>query len=429
MKFRLFGVAVAGILGAGLLATPSQAAAGMLSAGGDAASLAGRAERIEMTAFLDPSQETMERQDLERLAQRTGEPLGAILTRQARSGEMNRALARVNEVTPGIIAAAELREDGIYRVYVKKASPQQMDAARAGLAHLPVSIVGDRRYSNADLTKVLPSLSRFLDVASPDVYEVSYDAAMDHFVATASATGAKDVREAYPTQRDGLVDVAGMPVELVVKETPPDATAETTVVGGAGLNTRDGDVFRPSCTGGFTVRTTTAVGTLTAGHCPNFLHYGSERILSFAAECDPTSSTCERGDMQWHATASIAPRFRAYSSVYRDVHTVGFPVVGETACHYGIGTGDGVCGTIRQANTCLRLDAPDFEATRLCNAATMTADISEDGDSGGPWFYGNTALGIHHGQYRYAGEAQSVSAFTQTANLRDILPGVNIAYR
>jgi hypothetical protein len=102
--------------------------------------------------------------------------------------------------------------------------------------------------------------------------------------------------------------------------------------------------------------------------------------------------------MQWHATPSIAPRFRAYNNVYRDVETVGFPVVGETACHYGIGTGIGTCGTVRQANTCLRLDAPEFVATRLCNAATMTADISEPGDSGGPWFYGNTALGIHHGQ-------------------------------
>jgi hypothetical protein len=370
-----------------------------------------------------------ERQDLERLAQRTGEPLSAILKRQAHSGGMSRALARIDQVTPGIIAAAEIGEDGTYRVYVKKASPQQMDAVRTGLAHLPVTVVGERRYSNADLTKVLPSLSQLLDAASPDVYEVSYDAATDHFVATVSPNAVKDLHAVYPTQRDGLVDVAGMPVELVVKATPSDSTPETTVVGGAGLNTYYGGVFQPACTGGFTVRTATAVGTLTAGHCPNFLYYGSERILSFAAECDPTSSSCENGDMQWHATASIAPRFRAYNNEYRDVDTVGFPVVGETACHYGIGSGDGVCGTVRQANTCLRLDWPEFVATRLCNAATMTADISEPGDSGGPWFFGGIALGIHHGQYQYAGENRTVSAFTQTANLRNILPGVNIAYK
>ncbi|WP_146603918.1 S1 family peptidase [Micromonospora deserti] len=427
MKVRLLGAAVAGILGTGLLATPSQAAAGMLPAEGGVASPAGRAERIEMTA--PPGLSEAERQDLETLAQRTGEPLGAILKRQAHSESMNRALARLDQVAPGIIAAAELWEDGTYRVYVKRASPQQMDAARTGLAHLPVTIVGDRRYSNADLTKVLPSLSRLLDAASPEVYEVSYDAAKDHFVATASATAAKDIRGAYPTQRDGLVDVAGMPVELIVKNTPPDATPETTVVGGAGLNINDGGVFRPACTGGFTVRTTTAVGTLTAGHCPNFLYYGSERILSFAAECDPTSSTCDNGDMQWHATSSIAPRFRADNDEYRDVATVGFPVVGDIACHYGIGTGHKVCGAVRQVNTCLRLQEPEFVATRLCNAATMKTYISTHGDSGGPWFYGSTALGIHHGSYRYADEDQKVSAFTQTANLRYILPGVNIAYK
>ena len=83
-----------------------------------------------------------------------------------------------------------------------------------------------------------------LDAASPEVYEVSYDAATDHFVATASATAAKDIRGAYPIQRDGLVDVAGMPVELVVKDTPSDSTPETTVVGGAGLNTYYDETFR-----------------------------------------------------------------------------------------------------------------------------------------------------------------------------------------
>ncbi|WP_454856266.1 hypothetical protein [Promicromonospora soli] len=163
---------------------------------------------------------------------------------------MNRALARVDQVAPGIVTAAELREDGTYRVYVKRASRQRMDATRNELAHLPVTIVGDRRYSNADLTKVLPSLSRLLDAASPDVYEVSYDAATDHFVATVSASAAKDIRGAYPTQRDGLVDAAGMPVELVVKDTPSDATPETTVVGGAGLNTLTGGVFRFSAPAG-----------------------------------------------------------------------------------------------------------------------------------------------------------------------------------
>lgn len=173
-----------------------------------------------------PDLNDAERQDLEMYAKQTGEPLDAVLARQAHSGAVARALARIEQVAPGIVVSAELRDDGTYRLYVKSASPRQLDAIRAELAGLPVLIIGDRQYGSVDLAKTLPSLSRLLDAASRGVYEVSYDAAGDHFAAAVSAVGAAEVRAAYPQERDGLVLIEGMPVELIIKDSPSRAIPE-----------------------------------------------------------------------------------------------------------------------------------------------------------------------------------------------------------
>jgi len=102
------------------------------------------------------------------------------------------------------------------------------------------------------------------------VRRVSYDAVGDYFVAAVSEVGGIDVRAAYPRERDGLVDVQGMPVTLVVKDSPPKATPETTVLGDSGLNTYSNGVFMPMCTGGVYGAHGDSSGTIDGGSLPKF---------------------------------------------------------------------------------------------------------------------------------------------------------------
>ncbi|NKQ35856.1 MAG: hypothetical protein HF973_09605, partial [Chloroflexi bacterium] len=71
-------------------------------------------------------------------------------------------------------------------------------------------------------------------------------------------------------------------------------------------------------------------------------------------------------------------------------------VPGSTACHYGNNTGYS-CGTIQNNNACLPVNG-----TQGCRWVRVTGANHGQGDSGGPWYYGSTAYGIHHGGSNYA---------------------------
>jgi hypothetical protein len=67
---------------------------------------------------------------------------------------------------------------------------------------------------------------------------------------------------------------------------------------------------------------------------------------------------------------------------------------GMFVCKYGYNTGY-TCGTI--VNTSFRPNyVPSAEATFI--QVTDDQDLSGGGDSGGPWYASNTALGIHSGE-------------------------------
>lgn len=158
------------------------------------------------------------------------------------------------------------------------------------------------------------------------------------------------------------------------------------------------------CTSGFTVRhiPSNAEGTLTAGHCPprtddNYddlrnLFYG-ERVLPFQQQ-DLNGSQ----DVQWHTTPNIDDRawFRASSryDIRKLLSTKGRPnqEVGDYACKYGRRTGYS-CGKIEG-----KWWAPSFvtdaNRTFMRVQKTSSGTMAAPGDSGGPVFLNNTALGI-----------------------------------
>lgn len=72
-------------------------------------------------------------------------------------------------------------------------------------------------------------------------------------------------------------------------------------------------------------------------------------------------------------------------------------MIGDFVCKYGITTGY-TCGYISSKNYLgIGLYPPAYYTFIRVNNTGGFSDLSSGGDSGGPWFFSSTALGIHHG--------------------------------
>ena len=148
--------------------------------------------------------------------------------------------------------------------------------------------------------------------------------------------------------------------------------------GGLGIST---------CTTGFTVRNSAgARGVSTAGHCGNSQSL-SGYALTFRGEAYSGSY-----DVQWHnASGHTYPNTIKVSTSTRSITATrsrGSQTVGSQVCKQGKTTGY-TCGTISTTSYCAS------GACTWVRVAGNGTNLSEGGDSGGPWFSGNTAYGSH----------------------------------
>ncbi|MEM6796996.1 MAG: S1 family peptidase, partial [Acidobacteriota bacterium] len=149
-----------------------------------------------------------------------------------------------------------------------------------------------------------------------------------------------------------------------------------------------------TCTAGFTVRTPTGrLGIATAGHCGDFQRYAdSFTPLTLQAEHYAGSH-----DVQWHtATCSDTIKNEIYDgTAFRTINgTVGrgSQSTGTFVCKHGRTTGH-TCGIIFGRNYC-----PSYVPSGRSTFITVIGNnLSAPGDSGGPWFVGSKAYGIHSG--------------------------------
>lgn len=168
-----------------------------------------------------------------------------------------------------------------------------------------------------------------------------------------------------------------------------EADAEA-VNGGDTLTIRN--TTSQSCTAAFPARSGSNRGLLTAGHCANNLTVDSGNRLYSATH----SRTRANGDMQWHRSReTVNPRFRHAWGSYRPVSAHPVLKVGTSVCRFGAVSGNGSgCTTVTYVSSCI---AYDNIGTYCKLAMTRGHTGSRGGDSGGPYYYGQNAYGIHSG--------------------------------
>jgi len=183
-----------------------------------------------------------------------------------------------------------------------------------------------------------------------------------------------------------------LPENVIVK--PVESLAEPTsnIYGGLPLST---------CTSGFSVKKGwwpfITKGITTAGHCSNTQSYNGNNL--------PFQSEKYQGsyDIQWHTAPgyTVTNKIRTSSGgSTRDITATksrSSQTIGGYVCKYGKTT-HYTCGRISDKNYKPSY-VPNAESTFIRVASTEGfGDLSEPGDSGGPWFLSNTAYGTMSGQ-------------------------------
>jgi hypothetical protein len=192
------------------------------------------------------------------------------------------------------------------------------------------------------------------------------------------------------------------------------------------LDTRGGAKLLTSasvfiCTSGFSVSAgASPTGLVTAGHCqdsPPAAKYqdpgGATTGLTFQSR-----QIGANGDVGWYKTASAeVPEFWSSSSQRRQVGAVragGDINNGDVYCFYGR-AGGARCDTVWNR---------DWSGFGLSRLVVMSQGGTQGGDSGGPWYTGTTAVGIHLGLVDFGGGVYR-STFSKAARVDEAL-GVNI---
>lgn len=261
----------------------------------------------------------------------------------------------------------------------------------------------------AHVTRQLPALQTQVDgLAGIGIDGASghviVDTVLDDEAVTSSTSDSSDravLPEALREQRDkAAAAVLGL----------DDSNIGTTVgIEPAGDHKRGG-VYLSSCTAAFTVRNASGTrGFLTAGHCGPTQNWGAPGRSISNSSTYRNEARSNSADLQWHSlSATVYGQFYGTSSTNPTTlasRTVRSQQGGDSVCSRGKTSG-WRCGTVTSISY-RPLWSGACPGTICANVFVAVNRGGADGDSGGPWYSGTSAYGVHKG-----GPSSSVSVFT-----------------
>lgn len=333
--------------------------------------------------------------------------------------EQDEAVERLRAADRGRFAGLWIEHKPQFRIVVRlkgdaPAGPELVERAK-GMA-IPVTFVtGAKTTEDEVLAKIRTSL-RVFKTALPGLGGTDYDVKTGEIVLYIHATGA--AAESARGKAADLTKAVGNPVRVEILPAP---MRDQDVRGGAPIS---------GCTSAFVVVDGSSNrGVVTAGHCNDTLSYagydGTNTSMTLKAEMRDADR-----DLQWHTTPiAEIPEFYADMTTSARVLTGrrlrSSTAVGDTVCHRG------------QTSTysCGKVESTTFQPTysgacpATCNAVWVSVKGANlacaGGDSGGAWFNGQTAFGVHKGgSSTGSGQGQcSMAWYTST----DFISGLGLS--
>ena len=339
-----------------------------------------------------------ERTDLLAIAQSEGVSLEEAVDRFAWQDKFAIAATAVEEAYPEAFSGAEITSE----------TPAVATIRFAGA--VPAGV--------GDVLAELPSSVRVELVPGEAMTAAEIDGAVIEAHRAVSATGKVRNSASWYDSAAGVVRVAAQPREAghrsraaltvearLIRESLPLSAGPVDLVldpgaGGADEARNGGGRLENSgssglaCTAGFNViNSAGTTGVATAGHCGNSLSHENTNGAAEYALTYRSQHLGQWGDFQWHTSTDTEPDdFYYNASSIRDVSARANPVDSQTICRFGHNTG-AQCSRVEDLSTCVTVDGVE-----ACRLVRMENDEAGGGDSGGPWYYGNTAYGFHKGQ-------------------------------
>ncbi|QIK72303.1 hypothetical protein G7070_08520 [Propioniciclava coleopterorum] len=205
------------------------------------------------------------------------------------------------------------------------------------------------------------------------------------------------LRRAALERARGIAGRAGVALDASIE--PGGVTAEDGYARG-GMTVKGHNSGKPqgTCTGGFIMKTSTGGRRMSsAGHCGQAMQAGALLRLRAidggnSAPVRETISWDNRdGDLALFTLGTFKPMAVFYAKSSLKVSVRGWnrwSAKGTSLCKFGVTTGF----------TCDVVDRTGFTHMGTGELVKMRQGKSDHGDSGGPWFSGHTAYGIHSGR-------------------------------
>ena len=335
--------------------------------------------------------------DIMRVAEFQGISVAEAANKYAWQDDFAILATSIEEEYPTEFTTAKIEDEGAHIASISFRGPAPV-AAKIKIAEFHVGriqILEGRGVSASEIDVRVEAAHRAIAARNDlvDVVTTNYDHVTDSIIVEAHPcpdNGASG-QDAKKISSDLL---AGLPAELQPMTTvtvDPRVSAGTTSIGGGRMEQIGSDFLY--CTGGFIAKTVGGTrGIATAGHCPNSFSY------TYCGTCTEWSTSYlyghegTWGDFQF-STVSDAELDDFYFDfgLIRDVAAVSNPVQNQNICRFGHTTG-AHCSHVYNLSVCSTVGGVTW-----CKLVRMDNQTSQGGDSGGPWYWGTTAYGIHHG--------------------------------
>lgn len=329
-----------------------------------------------------------ELQDLSVIATERGLQLEEVIGRYGWRQEFFNAVDRLRSAYPTKFTTAAVGSGDGYEAWVSFHGPAPDDLSIA-LGSVPVPV---------QVRSVNWSEAAVVEAAKKIHYAVLADTAVASDVATDPDLESGEIRVSVKppygasasSTRDRIAAIGrgNTPLQKAIITAPASirVTIEVNQSLEGGVDVVDGGGPLSGCTAGFTVWRNSAPsehGVTTAGHCDNYQTYNGRAVLTFISAHEGAY-----GDVQWHRSSEyVSNRFFYNTGATRPATGTGTAGPGAAVCKFGQTSGQ-TCDEVYKTNQCRGI---------YCGPTMTHRRKAAGGDSGGPWFYGNTAYGIHSG--------------------------------